>query len=104
MTTRKNMGIVQKQPPAAPAATPLGPGAPPDTLSDADYAEIRSVGGELQEARATHQRAVAGLADAEAVWNYLMRRLARVYGLVEGDRVEDDGAISRVPAPTAVGQ
>jgi hypothetical protein len=100
LTVRKS--TVQKKPLTRAAAAPAAP--MPERLADDEHTELRAAFAAVAEARARADAALGEMRDAEAVANYLMRRIGARYGLAEGDRIEDDGAITRVPAPTAVGE
>ncbi len=71
-------------------------------LTEAENAELKEAFAVVAQTRAGADTALGAMRDAEAVANYLMRRICARYGLAEGDRIEDDGAITRVSVAAGV--
>lgn len=71
------------------------PSGAPERLTEAEHAELTDAFAVVAQMRTDAETALAAMRDAEAVANYLMRKIGTRYGLAEGDRIEDDGAITR---------
>jgi hypothetical protein len=89
-------------PPPTAVAAPADPPPPPTRLTDEECAEflavIETFRRAQQSAQETEQRAIqaAGeMRDAAAVVNHVRGRIGAKYALLDGDRIEDDGAIIR---------